>query len=49
MKLIRRKGGVLITSYGMVTSERINLSETRYDILIVDEGHKLKNINTQFR
>ena len=49
MKLIRRKGGILITSYGMVTTERINLSETRYDILVVDEGHKLKNTATQFR
>ena len=33
----------------MVTSERINLSEMRYDILVVDEGHKAKNINTELR
>lgn len=33
----------------MVTSEKINLSEMRYDILVVDEGHKAKNINTELR
>jgi SNF2 family DNA or RNA helicase len=33
----------------MVTSERINLSEMRYDVLVVDEGHKAKNINTELR
>ena len=38
-----------MSSYGMVTSERINLSEMRYDILVVDEGHKAKNINTELR
>ena len=49
MKTIRRKGGILVTSYGMVTSERINLSELRYDLVVVDEGHKAKNINTELR
>lgn len=33
----------------MVTSERQNLSDMRYDILVVDEGHKAKNINTELR
>lgn len=33
----------------MVTSERINLGELRYDIVVVDEGHKAKNINTELR
>ena len=46
---MKKKGGILITSYGMVTSERINLSEMRYDVLVVDEGHKAKNINTELR
>lgn len=39
----------MITSFGMVTGERINLSEMRYDIVVVDEGHKAKNINTELR
>lgn len=46
VKKLRREGGVLVTSYGMVTSERVNLSEMRYDVLVVDEGHKAKNVNT---
>jgi len=46
---MKKKGGVLITSFGMVTSERINLQEMRYDIVVVDEGHKAKNINTELR
>lgn len=33
----------------MVTSEKLNLSEMRYDIVVVDEGHKAKNINTDLR
>jgi SNF2 family DNA or RNA helicase len=33
----------------MVTSERINLQEMRYDVVVVDEGHKAKNINTELR
>lgn len=49
IKTLKKHGGVLITSYGMVSSERINLSEMRYDIVVVDEGHKAKNINTQLR
>jgi SNF2 family DNA or RNA helicase len=49
MKTLRRKGGILVTSYGMVTSEKINLSELRYDLVVVDEGHKAKNINTGLR
>ena len=46
MKLLRKKGGILITSYGMVTSENINLSDMRYDVVVIDEGHKAKNRNT---
>lgn len=49
IKCIRKKGGILISSYGMITSERINLGELRYDVLVVDEGHKTKNINTELR
>lgn len=33
----------------MVTSERINLSDVRYDIVVVDEGHRAKNVNTELR
>eukprot|EP00347_Sterkiella_histriomuscorum_P014209 403361753 len=49
LKTLKKKGGVLITSYGMVTSEKINLQDMRYDIVVVDEGHKAKNINTELR
>lgn len=49
IKTLKKKGGILITSYGMVTSERINLQEMRYDVVVVDEGHKAKNINTELR
>ena len=38
-----------MTSYGMVSSERINLSEVRFDLVVVDEGHRAKNINTELR
>ena len=30
----------------MVSTERMNLSDIRYDIIILDEGHKAKNRNT---
>jgi SNF2 family DNA or RNA helicase len=33
----------------MITSERLNLGEMRYDVLVIDEGHKAKNINTELR
>lgn len=39
----------MVTSYGMVTGERINLSEIRFDVVAVDEGHRAKNINTELR
>lgn len=49
MKSLRRKGGILVTSYGMVSTEKINLSEMRYDLVVVDEGHRAKNVNTDLR
>jgi len=49
MKNLRKKGGILITSYSMVSTERMNLTDMSYDIIVVDEGHKAKNKNTQFR
>ena len=49
MKGIRKEGGILITSYGMVTTEIQTLTDMRYDVIVVDEGHKAKNKNTQFR
>jgi SNF2 family DNA or RNA helicase len=49
MKVIKKRGGVIVTSYGMVTTEKINLSEIRFDIVAVDEGHRAKNINTNLR
>ena len=49
IKVLKKHGGVLVTSYGMVTGERINLSEIRFDVVVVDEGHRAKNINTELR
>jgi SNF2 family DNA or RNA helicase len=49
MRSLRKKGGILVTSYGMISTERINLTDMRYDIIVVDEGHKAKNKNTLFR
>ena len=49
IRKLKKQGGVLVTSYGMISSERLNLSEMRYDVLVVDEGHKAKNINTELR
>jgi SNF2 family DNA or RNA helicase len=49
IKTLKKKGGILVTSYGMVTGERINLSEIRFDVVAVDEGHRAKNINTELR
>jgi SNF2 family DNA or RNA helicase len=49
IRTLKKKGGVLISSFGMITSERLNLSEMRYDLVVVDEGHKAKNINTELR
>lgn len=49
MKVLRKHGGILVTSFGMVTGERIRLSEVRFDVVVVDEGHRAKNINTELR
>ena len=49
MRTLRKKGGILVTSYGMITTEHMNLCEMRYDVIVIDEGHKAKNRNTQFR
>lgn len=49
MKSLRKNGGILITSYGMISTEFMNLSDIKYDLIIIDEGHKAKNRNTQFR
>jgi len=49
MRTLRKKGGIIVTSYGMVTTEKINLSEMRYDLVVVDEGHRAKNVNTELR
>jgi SNF2 family DNA or RNA helicase len=49
IKKLRKKGGILLTSYSMVTTESMNLTDMKYDIIVVDEGHKAKNKETQFR
>lgn len=46
IRQVRKRGGILITSYGMVSTERLNLGEVRYDVVVIDEGHKAKNKNT---
>jgi SNF2 family DNA or RNA helicase len=49
MKKLKTKGGILICSYGTVSSARMMLTEVRYDVLVMDEGHKAKNIDTELR
>lgn len=46
---LKKKGGILITSFGLVTTERLLLNDIRYDVLIMDEGHKAKNAETELR
>lgn len=46
LKQVKRHGGVLISSYGMISSERNGLTDSRYDVVVIDEGHKAKNRNT---
>ena len=46
---MKKHGGILVTSYGMVTGEKLNLSDLRFDVLCVDEGHRAKNVNTELR
>ena len=46
---LKKKGGILITSFGLVTTERMLLTDIRYDVLIMDEGHKAKNSETELR
>jgi DNA excision repair protein ERCC-6-like len=42
-------GGVLITTYGMISSQIENLSSIckKIDYIILDEGHKIKNPSTK--
>lgn len=49
MKKLKNKGGILVCSYGKLTSRRLYISELRYDILVMDEGHKAKNVETELR
>jgi len=46
---VARSGGVLITSYGMASSEKSlhKLCGVQWDYIVCDEGHKLKNPNIQ--
>jgi hypothetical protein len=30
----------------MITTEQMNLTDLRYDVMVIDEGHKAKNKNT---
>ena len=46
IRKIRKRGGIIISSYGMLTTEQIDLSEIRFDLVIVDEGHKAKNVES---
>ncbi|KAJ1361417.1 hypothetical protein KIN20_020663 [Parelaphostrongylus tenuis] len=39
----------LIISYEMALRYSANLASIRFDILVCDEGHRLKNINTKLR
>eukprot|EP00884_Botryococcus_braunii_P020558 jgi/Botrbrau1/7186/Bobra.0300s0016.1 len=52
LRYIHQRGGVLLTTYGMVLHNIEQLmhlkgSDRRWDVLILDEGHKIKNTATQ--
>lgn len=38
-----------MTSYGMLHTERYNLTDVKFDVLVADEGHKSKNVETDAR
>lgn len=44
-------GAVLVTSYGMVSSNPANFGQgvrgQKWDYIILDEGHKIKNVHTK--
>lgn len=44
LRRVQEKGGICITSYGMVLSnaEQIAQGEQAWDYVILDEGHKIK-------
>lgn len=56
---VKKRGGVIITSYGMCVSRIDQLGGSRdgkvpdesepWDAVFVDEGHKIKNPSTQVR
>ena len=39
----------MICSYGVITTSRMHITNLRYDLLVMDEGHKAKNIDTELR
>ncbi|XP_035694551.1 DNA excision repair protein ERCC-6-like [Branchiostoma floridae] len=48
LERVQRKGGVVLTSYGMVSNNweqlaKIDYKEFVWDYVILDEGHKIKN------
>ncbi len=49
MRKLKKKGGILICSYGMMCTSRLYITRLRYDILVMDEGHKAKNVDTELR
>eukprot|EP01117_Protostelium_nocturnum_P010209 TRINITY_DN3656_c0_g1_i2.p1 TRINITY_DN3656_c0_g1~~TRINITY_DN3656_c0_g1_i2.p1 ORF type:complete len:768 (+),score=279.00 TRINITY_DN3656_c0_g1_i2:208-2511(+) len=48
LDLVLRKGGICITTYGMITSNAEQLvADPNWDYVILDEGHKIKNTATK--
>jgi SNF2 family DNA or RNA helicase len=45
LQRVAKRGGVLITTYNMVTNNTEELSAVSWDYVVADEGHKLKNHN----
>jgi hypothetical protein len=43
LRRVARRGGVLLTSYGLITTQADALGAVEWDYLVCDEGHRLKN------
>ncbi|EKX50291.1 hypothetical protein GUITHDRAFT_46943, partial [Guillardia theta CCMP2712] len=47
LKSVYKRGGVLLTSYGLASSQAEKLARVNWDYVVCDEGHKLKNPSIQ--
>lgn len=45
---MKKHYGVVIATIGHISTDMLNVSESPYDIVVIDEGHKAKNDETYF-